>query len=153
MDDVEGCDACDLTAGRIPVPGGRVHERGHWVVEHCTGPLGVGTLLVKPRRHVTTVGELSAAESAELGPLLTQTAAVVDTLVSPEQVYVGLWSHAGRRRGHVHFVIQPATTDEIEALGGHGPHLQTAMFDRGELPDAGSVEAFCDRARGEFARF
>lgn len=27
-----------------------IHETTHWLVEHCVGPLGLGTLIVKPRR-------------------------------------------------------------------------------------------------------
>jgi ATP adenylyltransferase len=75
--DRRGCIACDLTAGRRPVPGGRVDQTAHWVVEHCVGPLGVGTLIVKPRRHLVHVADLSVGESAELGPLLRRTAAAV----------------------------------------------------------------------------
>jgi diadenosine tetraphosphate (Ap4A) HIT family hydrolase len=149
---VEGCLACDLTAGRLPLPGGRIHETEYWIVEHCVGPLGVGTLLVKPRRHVVSVGELREAEAAELGPLLARTAAVVEGLVEPEQVYVGLWSHAGRVRVHIHFVVQPATSEAITAVGAYGPALTTGMFERGEQPDAAAVQAFSDRARVAFGR-
>jgi hypothetical protein len=46
------CLACDLTEGRVPLPGGLIHETSRWRVEHCVGPLGVGTLIVKPKRHV-----------------------------------------------------------------------------------------------------
>ena len=146
--DVVGCLACDLTAGRVALPGGVVHATSSWRVEHCVGPLGVGTLLVKPLRHVESVGALSAEESDGLGPLLTRVADVVQRLVQPEQVYVCLWSHAGRAAGHVHFVVQPATTDAIEAYGGaYGPALQTAMFEAGEAPDEIAVEAFCASAR------
>lgn len=38
------CTACDLAAGTLPLPGGRIHETTHWLVEHCVGPLGLGTL-------------------------------------------------------------------------------------------------------------
>ena len=55
---------------RRPLPGGRIFRTEFWLVEHCAGPLGLGTLIVKPERHVTTVAGLSAAEAAELGPLL-----------------------------------------------------------------------------------
>ena len=151
MDDVPGCLACDLTSGRLPLPGGRIGETGHWIVEHCVGPLGVGALLVKPRRHVVAVGELSESEAVELGPLLTRAAAAVDELVRPEQVYVGLWSHAARRRVHIHFVVQPATTEAIESIGSYGPGLVSGMFERGEQPDPAAVEAFSDRARARFA--
>ena len=68
--------------------------------------------------------------------------------MQPEQVYVGLWSHAGRVRVHIHFVVQPATTEAIDAVGSHGPGLAAGMFERGELPDPAAVEAISDRARG-----
>ena len=151
MDDVPGCLACDLTAGRLPLSGGRIHATDHWVVEHCVGPLGVGALLVKPRRHVIAVGELRDDEAAELGPLLARTAAIVDELIEPEQVYVGLWSHAGRTRVHIHFVVQPATTAAIDAIGSYGPGLPAGMFERGEPPDPAAVESFADVARARFA--
>jgi len=46
--DVAGCVACDLTSGRKPLPGGVIVETGLWRVEHSVGPLGVGTLIIKP---------------------------------------------------------------------------------------------------------
>jgi ATP adenylyltransferase len=52
---VEGCLACDLYGGRVDLPGGVIHDSSRWVVEHTVGPLGVGTLIVKPRRHVVHV--------------------------------------------------------------------------------------------------
>jgi diadenosine tetraphosphate (Ap4A) HIT family hydrolase len=151
VDDVPGCLACDLTSGRLPLPGGRIHETVRWIVEHCVGPLGVGALVVKPRRHVVAMGELTAAEAEELGPVLARAGAVVDELVAPEQVYVGLWSHAGRQRVHIHFVVQPATTEAIDVVGAYGPGLPAGMFERGELPDAAAVEEFSGRARAVFA--
>src|SRR5437763_17176054 len=121
--------ACDLTHGRRPLPGGVIHEAAFWRVEHCVGPLGVGTLLVKPLRHVDSVAQLSPPESAALGPLLVQAADVVSTLCAPEQVYICLWSHAERRPGHIHFVVQPVTTAVVEDhAGAYGPALQTEMF-------------------------
>lgn len=62
------CMACDLTAGALSLPGGMILRTDAWTVEHCIGPLGLGTLLVKPIRHVLHVADLTAAESAELGP-------------------------------------------------------------------------------------
>ena len=148
---MEGCLACDLAEGRRPLPGGVVHETAGWLVEHCVGPLGVGTLLVKPRRHVTRVGELTQDEAAELGGLLRRAAQVVDELVAPEQVYTCQWSHAGRTPVHIHWVVQPATTADLDAFAALGPGLQTAMFERGEPPDTAAVDAFAARARALFA--
>lgn len=145
------CLACDLASGRVPLPGGLIHETEAWRVEHCIGPLGLGTLVVKPKRHVLRVSELTAAESRELGPLLQRSAAVIDELLAPEQVYVCSWSHAGGAPVHIHYVVQPVTRELIARHGAHGPRLQTAMF-QSELPPAvDAVEAFAVRARGGFA--
>src|SRR5689334_5652118 len=114
MDDVAGCLACDLTHGRRPLPGGRLLTVDGWAVEHSVGPLGLGTLIVKPLRHVTHVADLSAEESATLGALLRRAASAVRTVMAPEQVYVCLWSHADATPGHLHFVVQPATREEMD---------------------------------------
>ena len=146
-DDVADCLACDLTAGRLRVPGGVIRDTEHWRVEHTVGPLGVGTLIVKPLRHVVHVAELSADEAAELGTLLRTATAVVTELLRPEQVYVCLWSHAGGEPGHIHFVVQPVSRAQMDAHGVYGPSLQVAMFAAGEEPAEPEVEAFCERAR------
>ena len=131
----------------MPLPGGVIQETERWIVEHCVGPLGVGALIVKPRRHVVHVWDLEEAEAAELGPILHRAASLVGELVRPEQVYLCLWSHAGAKPVHIHFVVQPATREAMDAHGAYGPNLQTAMFAAGEQPDPAAVEAFCERAR------
>ena len=147
---MEGCLACDLASGRLHLPGGVIFASDRWLVEHCVGPLPVGTLLVKPRRHVTRVAELTPDEASELGTLLGRAAAVVDRLVSPEQVYTCQWSHAGRAPGHIHWVVQPAISEDIDAIGAYGPALQAGLFARGAVPPAEAVETFNERARAIF---
>ena len=146
---VEGCLACDLADGRVALPGGVIHETRHWFVEHCVGPLGVGTLIVKPKRHVVHVANLDEDEARELGPLLPRTASIVTALSSPDQVYVCLWSHQGGTPVHIHFVVQPVSSEERNRLGG-GAYLQAAMFRANELPDVSAVAAFAERARSAF---
>jgi diadenosine tetraphosphate (Ap4A) HIT family hydrolase len=148
---MEGCFTCDTTEGRVHVPGGLILATRHWVVDHCYGPLGVGTLIIKPKRHVLHVSELSEAEAAELGPLLQRSAAVVSDLTSPEQVYVCLWSHAGGVPVHIHFVVQPVMRAQMDAIGAHGPHLQVAMFAAGDEPPGDEVQSFAEQARAAFA--
>src|SRR5947209_969285 len=123
------CVACELSAGVRDLPGGRIGESPHWVVEHCVGPLGVGTLIVKPKRHITHVWDLGDEESRELGPVLQRVAKALARALSPEQLYVSLWSHSGGVPVHIHWVLQPVAADRpVELIG---PHLQAAMFDRG----------------------
>jgi diadenosine tetraphosphate (Ap4A) HIT family hydrolase len=147
---MDECMACEIVSGRLPVPGGELHQTDSWVVDHSIGPLGVGTLIVKPKRHVVHVADLSDDEAAELGPLLRDAARVSTALTDPEQVYVSLWSHAGGVPGHIHFVVQPVTADTI-AVWGRGPKMQVAMFDADEYPDPDEVERFAEGARPRFA--
>jgi len=146
-----GCLACDLASGASPLPGGTIHRTQNWTVEHCVGPLGVGSLVVKPLRHVVGLADLNAQESAEMGPLLRDAAQACSELTNADQVYVCLWSHADRRPGHIHFVVQPVTADVMRRFDAHGPALQVAMFSNGELPDADGVIAFSADARSWFS--
>jgi diadenosine tetraphosphate (Ap4A) HIT family hydrolase len=107
-------------------------------------------LIVKPRRHVLHVADLTEREAAELGPLLRATSAAVTKLTDAEQVYVTLWSHAGGTPGHIHFVVQPVTRATLDEFGLLGPHLQVAIFDRGEPPEEAPAAAFAARAREVF---
>jgi diadenosine tetraphosphate (Ap4A) HIT family hydrolase len=150
-DGVHGCLCCDLTSGRMSPPGGAIHDTGHWRVDHCIDSLGVGTLIVKPVRHVTTVGALDAGEAAELGPLLQRVTQVAQELTQAEQVYVCLWSHAGGLATHIHFVVQPITKAQMDRFGGYGPHLQQAMFAADELLDRHAAETFAGQARERLA--
>ena len=144
---MEGCLACDLYEGRGDLPGGVIYETGRWVVEHTVGTLGVGTLIVKPRRHVVHVSELDDDEARELGPVLQRAAAVVGELTEPDQIYVCLWSHHGGRPVHIHFVVQPVTRALMDDVGEVGPYLQATLFDRGVYPVRDEVESFAERAR------
>jgi diadenosine tetraphosphate (Ap4A) HIT family hydrolase len=107
------CLVCEQVAGRWAVPGGIIYESDRWLVDHCIGPLGVGTLIIKPKRHVVHVWDLDDEEAAELGPLLRRTTSVVAELTRPSQVYACLWSHTGGETGgepgHIH---RRATRDE-----------------------------------------
>ena len=144
---MEGCLACDLTAGRKEPPGGCIFENEHLRVEHCIGPLGVGTLIVKPRRHVLHLADLSGAEVSGLGLVLLRASEVITELLHPDQTYVCLWSHTGREPVHIHWVVQPVTRAQMNRLDAHGPALQAAMFALGELPDPAAAAAFAYRAR------
>jgi diadenosine tetraphosphate (Ap4A) HIT family hydrolase len=142
-----GCLACELTFGVRELPGGAIYETDIWRVEHCVGPLGVGTLIVKPIRHVLHVADLTAAEAAELGPLLWRAAQVVSELSTPAQVYVSLWSSGPV---HIHWVVQPVTSDQ--EAGARGPFLQAAMFASAVELDHREAAGYAERARAAWLR-
>jgi len=145
--DVVGCIACDLAHGRRELIGGRIGGTTRWAIEHCVGPLGVGTLIVKPVRHCEHVCDLTPEEAAELGPVLRQTARAVQALCAPDQTYVCLWSHADWQPGHIHFVVQPVWNALRADYPLQGPFLQTEMFAANVAPPRGEVIAFAERAR------
>jgi diadenosine tetraphosphate (Ap4A) HIT family hydrolase len=145
------CLACQLANGERELPGGLIHGTPFWRVEHCIGPLGLGTLIVKPVRHVTSVGALLDDEVLELGPLLRQTSMIVSQLVNAEQVYNCLWSHAGGEPVHIHYVVQPVTKEQTSLFGAHGPQLQAAMFAIGSPPRPEDVDRLARIARTRFS--
>ena len=148
----ESCFACRLTSGDLPLAGGVVHRTDRWVVEHAVGPLELGTLIVKPLRHVCHVADLDDRESAELGPLLRLASSIVTELCHPDQVYVCLWSHKDARPVHIHFVVEPVARDAVLAAGVTGPTYQSMLFTRAAERQVAEIEAFCDRARAAFER-
>ena len=81
--DVTGCLGCDLLAGRRDLPGGIVHQTTAWVVNLVLGPMNLGTLVVGPREHIAAVADLGDTAVAELGPVLRDTARVVESLCQP----------------------------------------------------------------------
>lgn len=149
---IDCCLACDLSSGKQELPGGRVYATDHWAVEHCIGPFGVGALIVKPLRHCLHVSDLTSEETAELGPLLQRATSVIESLIEPDQVYVCLWSHAGWKPGHIHFVLQPSWNRFQVKHERPGPFLQADMLRTGESPPRDEVEAFAEEARHLMAK-
>ena len=62
--------------------GDMIHGSGYRSVEHCVGPLGLATLILKAIRHLTAVEYLPDTEAAESGPLRNRTSTIVKGLVA-----------------------------------------------------------------------
>jgi len=148
---VAGCLGCDLLAGRRALPGGIVHQTAGWVVNHVVGPMNLGTLVVGPKEHIVAVADLGDTAAAEFGPVLRDTARVVEELCRPEQTYLALWSHGASARKHLHVAVQPVTTAVVARYGGmRSEQLQARMLASGDEPAIADVERFCEQARELF---
>jgi ATP adenylyltransferase len=113
--------------------------------------MNLGTLIVSPREHVVAVSDLGGRAAAELGPLLRDTAQVVERLCQPEQTYVCSWSHGASARKHLHIAVQPVTADVVARYGGlRSEQLQARMLASGDEPDVAEVVRFCEQARELF---
>jgi diadenosine tetraphosphate (Ap4A) HIT family hydrolase len=71
-----------------PIPGGYVVEGEHFLVQHA--PLqssSAGTVIVEARRHLLDFGEMTPAESAELGSVLPRLVPAVKVATGVQRVY------------------------------------------------------------------
>ncbi len=101
------CPICEEVAGRNTAPGGRIYEDGLWLVSHHTGAwTDPGEVLVKLRRHCESLGELTPAEAAALGPILRAGVAAIERAIGPERTYVASFNERVR---HLHFYLLPRT--------------------------------------------
>lgn len=116
------CLACQILAGTKPVPGGLIAENPWWVADHCLGPYGLGSVVIKTRAHRENLWNLTQAESQALGPFMQQVSEAIAQALGAERVYVSLW--VDQPPYHVHFVLQPRYPEDIQELGLKGLELQ-----------------------------
>ena len=130
---MNGCLACELTSGERELPGGQIRKTPCWVVEHCVGPLGLGTLIVKPIRHITHVWDLNDTEAEELGPLIQRVAQALATLAEARtalcDALVARWRYtcahplgvAADRCGSPQRSVRPSSSSRHVRPRGHTP--------------------------------
>lgn len=118
----DGCMACDVLTGRITPPGGTIFDDGLWVLDHSTSPVLLrGWLILKPRRHVEHLAELSEPEAASLGPLISKVSAALMRALGAEKVYVCSFGEVVR---HVHWYLIP----RYPGIASHGVGVLNEMF-------------------------
>lgn len=145
------CIACDLINGIAELPGGQIYSTDFWVVEHCIGPFGVGSLVVKPRRHCVHYWDLSAEEALEVGPLLKLVSTALKYVLEVDQVYICLWSHMNWEPGHIHFLVQPISKDLKGEHAKNGAYLQIGMIEKCNYPDKEKAEELAIKVKQTIA--
>ena len=118
-----GCPICDEVAGRVVAPGGPIYDDGLWLVSHHTGAwTDPGEVLVKLRRHVESLAQVTPEESAALGPILRAGVEAIERAVGPERTYVMSFNE---RLRHLHFYILPRTRSLPRG------HVMSDLYKRG----------------------
>jgi diadenosine tetraphosphate (Ap4A) HIT family hydrolase len=103
------CLACATIAGEVRPPGGVIYEDSQWVVDHALSPvLLVGWLILKTKRHVEHLADLTPDEASGMGPLITKISEVMQTALGAERVYVCSF---GEMITHVHLYLLPRYAD------------------------------------------
>src|SRR6202042_2406470 len=98
----------------VPRPGGYVVEGEHFLAEHA--PLqssSAGTVIVEARRHLLDFGEMTPAESGELGSVLHRLVPAVKAATGVQRVY---FLALMERAPHFHLWLVPKK-DEGELPG------------------------------------
>lgn len=109
MADEDACFSCN-NSERPDLPAReRIYIGPGWRVAHAFGTALPGWMVLLPRRHVTALDELTAAEAEELGPLLRAVTWALREVTGCDKTYVALFAEA-EGFAHVHFhVIQILT--------------------------------------------
>jgi len=97
----------------------RIVRTAHWRVAHAFNSALEGWLVVLPRRHITSVDQLSDEESAELGTLVRNVAVALRDELGERCVktYVMQFSEAEGFH-HLHFHVVPRAHDLAEEHRG-----------------------------------
>jgi diadenosine tetraphosphate (Ap4A) HIT family hydrolase len=118
----QGCLACDANEGRVQPPGGVILEDDHWILEHSLAPVLLrGWLILKPRRHVEHIADLTLGERSGLGPLIADASAALKRALGAERVYV---CSLGESVNHVHFYLIP----RYAHMPANGMEVLNTMF-------------------------
>jgi len=101
------CYSCAREAefGRLP-PRERIGADEFWRVAHAFGSALPGWLVLLPRRHVTSIAELTDAEAATLGIWQVRLSRALHQTLGCPKTYVAQFAEA-EGFAHVHFHVVP----------------------------------------------
>jgi diadenosine tetraphosphate (Ap4A) HIT family hydrolase len=106
-----GCYSCDQDDRFDTLP---IRERigvdQHWRAAHAIGSALPGWLVLVPRRHVTTIAELTDAEAATLGTWQVRLSRALHEVTGCAKTYVVQFAEA-EGFAHVHFHVVPRSPD------------------------------------------
>lgn len=129
-----GCFTCDVNAGRIGTPGGRIYSDDLWIADHGVPPLVRGYVVLKPKRHVRDLADLTPEEASAFGHAAKRVTAAMRSALQPERVYVCAFVEAVP---HLHFHLLPRYSN-MPALG---PRLLDRLFGEEWAVDENEAES------------
>lgn len=116
-----GCYSCEIESAGEPLPPReRVYDDGLWRVAHAVSATLPGWLVLLPKRHLTSLAELTPAEAAGLGPLLQRVSLALAEVTGAVKTYVALFAEAEGFE-HLHLHVVPRAPDL--PADRHGPRI------------------------------
>jgi diadenosine tetraphosphate (Ap4A) HIT family hydrolase len=110
MADEDACFSCGNNERPDLPPRERIYVGPGWTVAHAFRTALPGWLVLLPRRHVTALDELTAAEAEELGPLLQAVTEALREATGWDKTYVALFAET-EGFAHAHFHVIPRHGD------------------------------------------
>ena len=127
------CHICELNTTVTSLPfRERLYVDEHWRIAHGWSALP-GWLVVAPRRHVESLGELTRAEAAMLGELLRAGTRALGDVVASARTYVVLFAEQPRYH-HLHVHVVPRMDWFTERDRGQGVFRHLTVTDDQQLP-------------------
>ena len=114
---MDGCFTCEVNSGQRPTPGGPIYESGLWVADHGTPPLLAGYVVLKPRRHVGDVADLTPEESAGFGPAVRTVMDAIRSALRPERTYMCSFVETVPQHLHFHLLPRYSTMPKLGPVG------------------------------------
>jgi diadenosine tetraphosphate (Ap4A) HIT family hydrolase len=109
---VTDCYACqhNLQQPSVLPSRERVYDDGLWRVAHAFTAALPGWMVVVPRRHITSMAELTAEEAIVLGPLLAALSRGLERTLGARKAYVAFFAEA-EGFAHLHLHVVPRLAD------------------------------------------
>lgn len=120
----------------------RIAADEHWRVAHAFGTSLPGWLVLMPRRHVTSIADLTDAEAAGLGLWQVRISRALHEVTGCEKAYMAQFAE-GEGFSHVHFHMMPRMSDLAAEF--RGPRVFGLMGGGGD--DAVPAERMDELAR------
>jgi diadenosine tetraphosphate (Ap4A) HIT family hydrolase len=142
-----GCYSCDQDDRFDTLP---IRERigvdQHWRAAHAIGSALPGWLVLVPRRHVTTIAELTDAEAATLGTWQVRLSRALHEVTGCAKTYVVQFAEA-EGFAHVHFHVVPRSPDLPDDTQGPRVFSLLGRTPADSVPDA-DMDAISARIAG-----
>lgn len=107
------CFSCAQAEAADPPPRDRVLATEHWLAAHAFDSSLPGWLVLYPRRHLLSLADLTAAEAAELGPVLADLSRALEQVTGCVKTYLMQFSEAAGF-AHLHLHLVPRMPDQPE---------------------------------------
>lgn len=114
------CYSCAQEAQAAELrPRENIAADNHWRVAHAIGCALEGWLVLLPRRHVTSIGELNDAEAQSLGIWQVRLSRALHQVLGCQKTYIVQFAEA-EGFSHVHFHVIPRSPNLPQELRGPG---------------------------------